>query len=233
MRNTNGGKVVLYNPCKRVLVEHFSFLVRALEQFMISILGVNKTLSNILFQEEKECLSICIKKVDSLITTNYHLHLPSETQVVQVSPLESLKYVQDIMNSEIVLKPPQHEKIKIKTQSCGMHESKMCNFKELKVDQSKRTTSADRMTGESNKFSCIVSAFGNYKGDRNYHVITDDGVVKEEVLSSEDEKHDLKKKVEKAINKMIWPEQIGQPKRGEHWGLSFEHVVDGTTYKPV
>ena len=114
-----------------------------------------------------------------------------------------------------------------------MRESKMCNFRRLKADNSECSTLADRMTGKSNKFSYIVSAFGNYKGGHNYHGITDDGVVEGEVLSIEDEKHDIKKKVEKAINKMIWPEHIGQPKRGEHWDIFFEHVVDGTTYKPI
>ena len=238
MLNSNGGKVVVYNECQSRLAnlsERLSHLVRILEQTMISIIGVNLTVSNIIFEEKEDCLVSFVKKVDSLITTNYHLYLPSEAQVLQVSPLESIEHVKNIINKRVVLEPIEcdsHAKIFIKTQNCGLNESKVCAFKYLKADQSKRTTLADRMTGKSNKFSCYVSAFANFRGGHIYYGITDDGVVEGEVVTYEEDKRDIIKKVGKAISKMIWPEHIGQPKRGEHWDISFQPVIDETS-KPI
>ena len=229
MLNTNGGKIVLHNKCKCELAEHFSCVVRIVEQSMISIIGVNQTVSNISFQAEKQYLVIFVKKADCLMTTNYHLYLPSETQVVQVSPLEPLKCIKDIMNRKTVPKPLKHVQKFIKSQKCDMRESKTCNFKQLKADQSKRTTLADRMTGKSNKFTCYVSAFANYNGGQIYYGITDDRTVEGEVVSNEEDKQDIIKKVEKTINKMIWPELVGQPKQGTHWDIFFEPVFDNTT----
>ena len=53
-----------------------------------------------------------------------------------------------------------------------------------------------------------------------------------EVIPNEEDKKEITKKVEKAIKKMIWPEQIGQPKRGEYWDIYFEPVVDEDN-KPI
>ncbi|XP_028394765.1 uncharacterized protein LOC114518928 isoform X3 [Dendronephthya gigantea] len=213
MLNTYGGKVVLYNELKCALAEHSPLVVRILEQSMISIIGVNQTVSNISFQKKNSCLVISVKKVDYLITTNYHLYLPSETQVAQVSPLESLKYVKDIINNKGVSERLEHEKQFKKSQNCDFQQNKSRAFKYLKADQSKCTTLADRMTGKSNKFSCYVSAFANYRGGHIYYGIRDDGIVEGEVVPNEEDKHDITMKVQKTINKMIWPEKIGQPKR--------------------
>jgi hypothetical protein len=51
-----------------------------MEQSMISIIGLNQTVSNINFKEDKESIVILVKKSDclSLVTTNYNLYLPSQ-----------------------------------------------------------------------------------------------------------------------------------------------------------
>ncbi len=88
------------------------------------------------------------------------------------------------------------------------------------------------MTGKGNKFTCYVSGFANYSGGNMYFGITDDGVVEGEFIPNEEDKNEITKKVEKVINTMIWPETIGQPKRGEHWDIVFEPVLDEKS-KPI
>ena len=241
MLNSNGGKVVLHTdtdsndiPVGGSPSSQMSPVIRILEQSMICIIGLPQIGRKINFEYDKDSIVLFIKKADFLITTNYNLYLPSETQVVIVSPVESPEYVKDdIINKKFVFEPVQlgsHCKIFLNNKNCGFHERKNCQLKNLKADPSKRTTLADRMTGKNNRFSHYVSAFANHCGGHIYYGIRDHGgVVEGEFIPNEDDKNEIAKKVEKAINKMIWPEQIGQPKRGEHWEIFFEPVVDGDT----
>jgi predicted HTH transcriptional regulator len=237
MLNSNGGKVILYNEFKCKKVKRLSSLVvRILEQSMISIIGLNQTVSNINFKEDKESIVISVKKADSLITTNYNLYLPSQSQVVQVFPWEPLEKVKDdIINREVVQEPVQfgsHCTTFAKGTNSSFQDNKSVQLKHLKAVASKRTTLADRMTGKGNKFSCYVSAFANYNGGHIYYGIRDDGVVEGELISNENDQSEIRKKVEKVINKMTWPEQIGQPTRAEHWEIFFESVKDENS-KPI
>ena len=225
--NRDGGTVVCSSQMSSVIR-------RKLEQSMISIIGSNLTVSNINFKEDKK--GILVSKADSFITTDYNLYLPSQLQVVQVHPWEPLEKVKDdIINRRVVPEPVQlgsHCQIFRKGEGCGFHENKMCELKHLKAVASKRTTLADRMTGKGNKFSCYVSAFANYSGGHIYYGIRDDGVVEGEFISNGEDISEITKKVEKVINKMIWPEQVGQPKRGEHWDIFFRPVLDENS-KPI
>ncbi len=243
MLNSNGGKVVIHVetdsndiPVEGVLFSRMSLVIRILEQSMISIIGVHQTISKINYKHDDEGIFIFVKKTDFLITANYNLYLPSEALVVVVPPVESPEHVKDdIMNRKVVLESVQlgsHCKIFLKDKNSGFHESKNCQLKNLEASPSKRTTLADRITGKSNKLSCYVSAFANYNGGHIYYGIKDDGVVDGEFIPNEKDKNEIIKKVEKAMNKMIWPQQIGQPKRGVHWDISFEPVLDENS-KPV
>ena len=167
------------------------------------------------------------------MTMNYNLCLPGETQVVQVS---SMELPNAIIDRKIIEDPSplgSHWKLFRKAEICGLQtESKVIQFKHLKADPSKRTKLAHRMIGKSNKFSCYVSAFANHRGGHIYYGISDDGVVKGEFISNGKDKDEIIQKVEKAIKKMIWPEQIGEPLRGENWEIFFVPVVDRNS-KPM
>ncbi len=242
MLNSNGGKVVIHVetdnndiPVEGSSFSQMSLVIRILEQSMISIIGAHQTISNINFKTDQESIVVSVKKADFVITTNYNLYLPSQTQVVIVSSVESPEHVKDIMKRKVVLEPVQlgsHCTIFPKDKNCGFHENKMRQLKHLKAKPSKRTKLADRMTGKGNKFSCYVSAYANYSGGHIYYGITDCGVVKGEFIPNEKDKNEITTKVEKAFNKMIWPETISHPKRGVHWEIFFEPVVDGNS-KPI
>ena len=229
MLNSIGGNVVLYNKCScQLATSWFYFFIRILEQTLISILGSNQTVSHINFKDEKDRVVVAVNKADSLITTNYNLYLPSQTQVVQVYAWELDKVKSHILKRKYVREPVQlysHSKEFFKDKNCGFHETKVIMSKNLKAEESKRTRLADRMTGKGNKFNCYVSGFANYWGGHMYYGIKDDGIVEGEYISNENV-NDITKKVDKALNKLIWPEEIGQPKRGEHWQIFFEPVLD-------
>ena len=240
MLNSNGGKVVIDvesdDNDMPLISSHMSLLIRILEQCMISIIGIHQTVLNISFQQDKEDIVTVVKKSGSLITTNYNLYLPSQSQVVLVPPCEPLEKVKhNIINRKVILEPVQigsHCQIFFKDKICGIHESKTVQMKHLEAYATKRTTLADRMIGKGNKFSAYVSGYANYKGGHIYYGITDDGVVVGEVITNEEGKREITKKVEKAIKKMIWPEHIGEPKRDEHWDIFFVPVLDEDN-KPI
>ena len=237
MLNSNDGKLVIHIdthnndiPVEGSPFSQMSLLIRILEQCMISIIGVPETISNINFKEGEKSIVISVKKAGYLITTSYNLFLPSQSQVVEIPPMERLEKVKnDIINRKVVPEPVQHGshcKIFFKDKNGYFHDTKTLQRKHLKAGSSKRTTLADRMTGKGNKFSSYVSAFANHCGGHIYYGIKDDGVVAGEFIPNEKDKNEITKKVEKAINKMIWPEQISQPKRGVHWDIFFEPVLD-------
>ena len=242
MLNSSGGKVAIHveTDSKDIPVDGFPFsqmlsVIRILEQSMISIIGT-RAITKMNFKTDQESIVVSVKKADFLATTNYNLYLPSEANVVTVSTVESPEHFKDdIMNRKVVLEPVQlgsHCKIFPKDKNCRFHESKNCQLKNLTASPSKRITLADRMTGKGNKLSCYVSAFGNYNGGHIYYGINDNGIVDGEFIPNEKDKNEIIKKVEKAMNKMIWPQQIGQPKRRVHWDISFEPVLDENS-KPV
>ena len=236
MLNSNGGKVAIDidTDNNNIAVETTSFsqismLIRMLEQSMISIIGLHKTTSYINFREDEETVIIFVQKSVALITSAYNLCLPSQTQVVHVSSVEPLKNVEDdIMNRKIVPEPVQvgsHFQIFRKDTICSIRESKTVQLKNLEAHATKRTTLADRIISKGNKLTCYVSGFSNFNGGHIYYGIDDNRLVVGEWIASEEDRSEIIKKVEKAI-KMIWPEHTGQPKRGEHWDIFFEPVLD-------
>ena len=236
MLNSKGGRVTIHidtdssNPVKSIPSSQMSRMIRILEQYMISVFGVHSATSKIHFKDVRKDLLIFLEKADFLITINYNLYFPSQTQIVQLSAMESEEMIRDnIINRKIIPEPVQvcrqHEIFRHRNK-CSLEENKVVAFKNLKANPSKRTTLADRMISKGNKFACYVSAFANHRGGHIYYGIADDGVVEGEFIPNEKEREEITKKVGKAVKKMIWPEHIGQPKRGEHWEIFFDPVVD-------
>ena len=226
MLNSNGGKVVInIQGCNDISVSQMSSLVRRIEQNLITIIGTNIT-EYVNCEEEEKTITMFVDKADSLITINYNLYLPSKTQVNQILPSESQDRIKEILSRRVVEEPVQcesHRKFFSKGKGCGFSETKTIQLKNVKAETSKRTTLADRMTGKDNKFSCYISAFANHKGGHIYYGIDDDGVVVGERIPDELDGSKITMKVEKVINKMIWPEL---PKQKVNWDIFFEPVLD-------
>ena len=228
MLNSNGGKVAINIDAgsNDISLSQISSVVRIVEQKLIDIIGTNIT-QNVNFIQDTKTVTIFVKTAYSLITVNYHLYLPSQTQVVQVPPSESHEKVKDdIVNRKVIHAAVQlesHKKAFLKGKKCDLLETKTVQLKNLKAGSSNRRTLADRMTCQGNKLTSYVSAFANCNGGHIYYGIDDDGVVVGESIPDELDMNEITKKVEKSINKMIWPEQ---PKRNVHWEIFFEPVFD-------
>ena len=228
MLNSNGGKVVVYIDATNndISVSQMSSeVVRAIEQQLTAIIGTIGIASNIHFKKDEETVTIFVEKASSLITVDYHLYLPSETQVQQILPWEPQAEIKEKILKRNALHEPvllgSHTKTFLNSKQSGLSETKTVQLKNLKAAPSKSTTLADRMIG--NKFDCYVSAFANYKGGHIYYGVRDDGIVAGEFIPKEDDKKNIVAEIEKAIKKMIWPEP---PKREENWEIFFEPVLD-------
>ena len=231
--NTNGGGTLMlvFNDRESKTADKF---IQMIEQKLLSSTATQTVTSNIEFEPFQDGVIYCqVKKCDEFVTTNHNLYVPSETQANPIPPTEEIKDT-ILMRRDIPQPIPSnsHHSSFIIDVNCGFTENKNTEFKCLKSTSSKRTTLADRMTGKGNKFSCYVSAFGNHNGGHIYYGIEDDSVVKGQFIPNKKDKEEIIKKVEKVINKMIWPAQIVQPKRGKQWEIFFEPVIDKTS-KPV
>ncbi|XP_028392426.1 uncharacterized protein LOC114516993 [Dendronephthya gigantea] len=230
--NTAGGTLELINDRQsktgRENDPKQSEFIRMVEQQLISKIGSKLVTNNTSFDEQFQDKIVCkVKKSSSIITINYNLYLRSEKQVILVAPYEDIK---DILRRKVIFEPviaDSHHKVFIMKKYCGFPENKVTELKCVSASSSKvKKQAADRIAGEDNRFSCYVSAFANNIGGHIYYGIEDDGIVKGQLLNNKEEKEDIIRKVEKAILKMIWPENVGKPKRGEQWEIFFEPVVD-------
>ena len=78
-----------------------------------------------------------------------------------------------------------------------------------------------------------VSAFANHRGGDVYFGIGDDGTVKGELVKGEDEKTEVKKMIEKIMNRKnennesvrIWRKSDLIAKYGEQWSVEFVNVI--------
>ena len=230
--NTKGGGILelLFSNQRSEAENKF---IHIIEQKLLGSIATQKLTSHITFGPYRDGKIYCtVKESDTLITANYNLYVPSNTQANKIPSTEE---IDAILKRQHVPQPVpirSHQKEFIIDIQCGFTENKNTEFKYLTASPSTRITLADRMTGKANKFSCYVSAFANYSGGHIYYGITDEGIVKGEFIPNEKDKGEIIKKVEKVIKKIIWPEQIRQPKQGKQWEIFFEPVKDPNS-KPV
>ena len=227
--NTKGGGILelLFHDQESEAEEQFT---RIIEQKLMSTIGTQTVSSCITFEPFRDGVTHCkVKMSGTFITSNYNLYVPCKTQANLIPSTEN---IDAILNRENIPQPvliqSHHKEFTIDIK-CGFTENKNTEFKYLTASPSKCITLADRITGKGNKFSCYVSAFANHSGGHIYYGIKNNCVVEGEFIPNEKDKEGIANKVEKVINKMIWPEQIGQPKRRKHWEIFFEPVKDGNS----
>jgi hypothetical protein len=89
------------------------------------------------------------------------------------------------------------------------------------------------LQGIGNYLPNYVSAFANHRGGDVYFGIRDDGTVKGQLVKGEDEKTEVKKMVEKIMNRKneknesvrIWGKSDFIAKYGEQWSVEFVKVI--------
>ena len=229
--NTHGGNVTI--ELEAATENDVQNLKRAIEQRLSDILGFSSMRDHIeLVSSRTDELVYTVEGAYRLCTMNYNLYIPTETQATAVPPKTPIADVKEMLPSQkCIVEMKQlveigtHCKEFVYEQNIGNPrvESKTVQFKKLKAEKSKCVTLGDRMTNKANKFANYVSAFANHRGGHIYYGVQDDGVVKGELV---EDKEEITKKVSKAINKMVWPTECEGPKRGQHWGIFFEPVID-------
>ena len=231
LMNGSGGEIKFsFNKVQKNTARRINSLLRIVEQSYTNIVGTQVTVYNLDTKIVCNNVVCTVKKSESFITTHYNLYLPSTTQVLSVSSTENIK--DNILTRQHVYQPVQlgsHHKSFVRHTFCNLTEDKQIQLKLLEAGAKNCTKLVQRMI--NNKLIVYVSAFANHNGGHIYYGITDDGVVAGEKIPNEDIS-EIRKKVEKAIKKMIWPEHIDQPNLGEHWDIFFEPVVDENS-KPI
>ena len=232
LMNDSGGEIKFnFNKVQKNAAKRINSFIRIVEQSCTNIVGTQMTVLNLDTRIVCNNVMCTVKKSEFFITTHYNLYLPSTTQVLSVSSTENIK--DNILTRQHVYQPVQlgsHHKSFVRHTFCNLTEDKQIQLKLLEAGAKNCTKLVQRMI--NNKLIVYVSAFANHNGGHIYYGITDDGVVAGEKIPTDEDIIEIIKKVEKAIKKMIWPEHIGQPKRGKHWNIFFEPVVDENS-KPI
>ena len=223
--NTDGGDLVMNINESLACDVQISNYIRMIEQRLTEIIGSVVMVSNINFEKKEQKIILHVEKSNVLISTNYNLYLPTQTQVIPVEPNAQIDIVKKLIafDGERILhgvKTESYNSRLVKHQNCGLEENKEIQFKNLKAASSKCVTLADRM--KNNKLPSYISAFANHHGGHIYYGIKDDGTVEGEVVTDKG-RGEITKKVAKTIDKMIWPQK---PEKGKHWDIFFEPVLD-------
>lgn len=225
--NTCDGRVeVTFNPNATEQQVHDT--LRTIEQLVVEMIGTTSSTMLIKATRYAQQIVFIVKQAKDLVTMKYNFCLPCETLVNTVKPSEPIENVKKILQvNNAILKSAvigSRKKSFTKGQNLGSPESSNVQYKNLRAEATNCVTLADRIVGKSNKLACYVSAFANRHGGHIYYGITDDGVVNGEVITAEQEKNSITKKVSKTVDRMIWPQT--KQKKGTHWDIFFEPVKD-------
>ena len=212
--------------------QHKDACIRMIDQRVVGMVGITTATSHLKFDVNPREIILHIQEASKLVSINYNLYLPCESQVVAVSTIEPTEEIKRIVQRKVVegksVQIGSHRKVFLKGQKTNLQEGSNVEMKSLKAVSSKRVTLADRIVGKSNKLSSYISAFANHSGGHIYYGVNHQGIVDGEEMT-EKEKDEIIKKVTKTINNMVWTHDFGQPQRGKHWDIFFEPVVDANS----
>ena len=228
--NGYGGKLTLLFDTHLSAEEHIKVSIRKIEQKICDFTGV----VTLAYRLTIVCptlgsmeITVAESNTNSIYTLCYNLYLPTNQQVIEISPKDPVEKVRDILCINILspeaVEPGSHVKEFTLGTAVGFRESKTVQFKQLLAQRTNNTSLAKRLIKQS-KFPSYVSAFANHSGGHIYVGVRDDGTVQGEKITPQDQT-ELKKEISKAIGSMIWPDnsdtQDGEEKR---WQIDFEEV---------
>ena len=232
--NSGGGQLRLHYE-KTPPKNHVNDCIRKIEQRIIEVAGILTMATDV--QTNQSIPGQIIFNINPttsrLLVLTYNLYFPSDKQVISVPPTEQVDRIRRVLAREESAREPILPESHINNfkmdQKVNIFESKTAQFKEVKAEKAKNVTIADRLSGKNNKFRRYAYAFSNYRGGHIYYGINDDGIVKGEKITKEDQDQ-IVKKVTKVINEMMWPEDSERDDvactRGQQWDIHFEPVKD-------
>ena len=226
LNSYSGGKFNIKFEDESVLPEEIDAGLRMIEQSLVDIIGSCTFCTKVRIQRSKvNNLDFFVTHTESLCTVDYKLYLPTQTQVIPISPCETPEKVKAILNRNVdqQLTPLAEIEDFVFDRRVSFTEGDSIQFKQLKAANSKCVSFADRVTNKSNKLERYFSAFANKDGGRLYYGITDNGTVKGEYIEEKSQK-EIVRKVTKTISSMKW--RGGTLQRGTHWNIQFVPIKD-------
>ena len=225
LNSYGGGKFNIKFENDPMLPEEIDDVLRMIEQRLVDIIGSCTFYTKVMIQRsEVNNLDFFVSHSESLCTVDYKLYLPTQTQVIPISPCEAPEKVKAILD-RVYCDHKSSSMVKefVLDKDVPIKESKSTAFKQLKAEKSKCVSFVDRMTNKSNKLVRYISAFANNCGGNIYYGITNNSIVKGEYIMEKDHEQ-LVNKVTKTINQMIWCG--GQLMRGKQWNIELVSVKD-------
>ena len=226
--NGDGGKLTLVFDAPLPPNGHIKESFRKIEQKISDFTGVVTLAYDLNIKRKKESMEIIVAGSNTrcIFTLHYNLYVPTNQQVLEVLPNDSVKKVRDILRGNIpsleAVEPGSHFKEFTLGTAVDFGESITVQFKNLLEKRTKKSL-AKRLI-KNDKFLCYVSAFANHSAGHIYIGIDDSGIVQGEKITPRDQT-ELKKEISKAVGNMIWPDnshtQGGEEKR---WQINFEAV---------
>ena len=229
LSNSNGGKLIL------IIDDDTSMdnvdIVRRIEQRLKPVLHIRELQKVKLVIEEKSKITLVVPGLPRLCTVKTNLFLTTNKEVQMISAIEDVKVREILFERRVVEIPdqqvPEHFDL---DHDCDFRESVTVQFKQLKTEKTKNKNFASRII--DNKFKDYVSGFANGLGGQIFYGIHDSGVVLGEKFNEtdvENEKQQLTKEIQKAIQKMMWAGNSSEIKCGEKWNIKFVPVMNNST----
>ena len=230
--NGNGGKLtLLFDTPTSPPSGHIKEAIRKIEQKTSDFTGVVTLVYDLTIVKKPGSMEINVAKsnTNSIFTLHYNIYLPTNQQVIEVSPKDPVMEVRDILCMNIpaleAVKPGSHVKEFTLGVAVDFGESKTVQFKQLLEKRTNNVSITKRLL-RSGKLLAYVSAFANYGGGHVFIGINDDGKVEGEKITLQDRK-ELQEKIGKAIGSMVWPDNsYTQSEEEKLWQINFVEVKD-------
>ena len=237
LNNYHGG-ILKLTSSKSFTPSKLDEFVRGVEQTLIDLLGLTglreycQTTINELGNE----IIFNVKPCDRICTVEYNLVLPTDFLVGKVLKMEPLEKIARVLKPgrafDCAMLNNHMKKFEMEsTMPKHLRESDTVQFKKVKSDKNKNKSSADRII--ANNITRYIAAFANHKGGHVYIGIDDETYKVCGQIVTEGEEKKIKKRIESAVENMVWPEEHGKPELEKHWNILFFPVLDTTNKEAI
>ena len=223
--NSNGGKLVLTTSKDTDMTDALK-KIKPYEQYFRNVIGVYPVHKYFEILQEGNVITFLVSGLPSLCTLNTNLYLSANRQMILL-PGTRRGTLRKILFESRIVEISKHE---VSEQfsyghTTDLRKSKTVCFKEIKAERIGRRDFVSRAI--DNKFKEYISGFTNASGGMIFYGIQDDGTVVGELLPCE-EKYckEITEKLEREVEKMIWPKELGEIKRGKTWDIKFVPVTN-------
>ena len=236
-----GGKLIVFSESRPYSQKDADDITRKIEQKLQGSFGQGeacKIITKIPSDTVENVFEMCyeIRPSSSLprtCTVNYNLFCTSNTQVHCIPSSDPIETIIEVIKGKQKCDTTSvlgtHQKEFSYGARIALEEGKGIQLKLLEETGNEKTSLAERMTNDSNKLTQYVSGFANGNGGHIYYGIglregyyvvygqAVNGAIRGEIIT----------KVKSTLDKLFtWPGNKECLKKGEHWDIYFEKVLN-------